>query len=248
MIALIGLVFLLAWEFGPGLLAIPPYIIPSLSECAVEMVRLYQQEQLLSHLASTFMLAAIGFFIGSVMGAGIGYLLGTSERLERLLSPYILAVQIAPKVAFTPLLIIWFGYGVWPKLVVTILVVFFPILVNVLQAMKTVDRDLVNLARAYNMGRMKIFLNVMLPSSMPSLMAGLRIGATLAIIGIAVGELVGGSTGLGYLVTYGQGQGNTAMVFNAILLLTLIGILMYALVTALEGKVLHYMPKLRSDT
>ena len=123
-------------------------------------------------------------------------------------------MQIAPKVAFTPLFIIWFGYGIWPKLVVTVLVVFFPILVNVLQAMKTVDGDLVNLARAYDMGRLKIFRNILLPSSMPSLMAGLRIGATLAtlaIIGIAVGELVGGSTGLGYLVTYGFAIANVTM-------------------------------------
>ena len=214
MIAAIGIAFLLAWQFAPGALNIPPYIIPSLSECAIEMVRLFQQEHLLSHLLSTFSLAVLGFVIGSALGAGMGYLLGISQRLERMLSPYILAVQIAPKVAFTPLFIIWFGYGIWPKLVVTVLVVFFPILVNVLQAMKTVDGDLVILARAYDMGRLKIFRNILLPSSMPSLMAGLRIGATLAtlaIIGIAVGELVGGSTGLGYLVTYGFAIANVTM-------------------------------------
>jgi NitT/TauT family transport system permease protein len=146
-------------------------------------------------------------------------------------------------VAFAPLFIMWFGYNAWPKLIVTILVVFFPILVNVLQSMKTVDRDLVNLARAYSMSRAQVFWKVLFPSSMPNLMAGLRIGATLAVIGITVGELVGGEVGLGYLITFGEGQADTAMVFDAILLLTVVGILMYWAVAIIETKVLHYIPR-----
>jgi NitT/TauT family transport system permease protein len=164
--------------------------------------------------------------------------------LEKVLSPYLLALQIAPKVAFAPLFILWFGYNNLPKLIVTILVVFFPILVNVLQAMRVMDRDLVNLARAYNMGRAKIFFKIMLPYSLPNLMAGLRIGATLAVIGITVGELVGGEIGLGYLISFGQGQANTAMVFDAIALLTVIGIAMYWVVAAVERRVLHYIPRM----
>jgi NitT/TauT family transport system permease protein len=154
-----------------------------------------------------------------------------------------LALQIAPKVAFAPLFILWFGYNALPKLTVTVLVVFFPILVNVLQAMRVMDRDLVNLARAYNMNMAKIFWKVMLPFSLPNLMAGLRIGATLAVIGITVGELVGGEVGLGYLISFGQGQANTAMVFDAIGLLTVIGIAMYWAVATVENRVLHYLPR-----
>ena len=136
----------------------------------------------------------------------------------------------------------WLGYNAWPKLIVTILVVFFPILVNVLQSMKTVDRDLINLARAYSMSRLQIFWKIEVPASMPALMAGLRIGATLAVIGVTVGELVGGNTGLGYLIT-GGARANTAMVFNAIVLLTLIGIVLYGAVAVLEARVLHYIPR-----
>jgi NitT/TauT family transport system permease protein len=121
--------------------------------------------------------------------------------------------------------------------------VFFPILVNVLQSMRTIDRDLVNLARAYSMSRAQIFWKVLFRASMPNLMAGLRIGATLAVIGITVGELVGGETGLGYLITFGEGQANTAMVFDAIALLTLIGIAMYWAVAAIESRILHYIPR-----
>ena len=155
----------------------------------------------------------------------------------------VLALQIAPKVAFAPLFIMWFGYNAMPKLLVTVLIVFFPILVNVLQSMKTVDRDLVNLARVCDMSRWAVFLKIELPSSMPALFAGLRIGATLAVIGVAVGELVGGNRGLGYLITFGEGVANTAMVFNAIALLTVIGIVLYAAVAWAEGRVLHYLDR-----
>ena len=148
-----------------------------------------------------------------------------------------------PKVAFAPLFIMWFGFTFWPKLLVTILIVFFPILVNVLQAMKTVDRDIINLARAYNLTRWQIFRKIEFPSTLPSLLAGLRIGSTLAVIGVTVGELVGGNTGLGFLISYGEGQANAAMVFNAILLLTLIGIVLYSAVTWAERRLLHYIPK-----
>ena len=204
---------------------------------------MWYQENLLKHFISTASMSILGFVLGSLLGAVAGYALGLLPTWEKVLSPYILALQIAPKVAFAPLFILWFGYNAIPKLTVTVLVVFFPILVNVLQAMRVMDRDLINLARAYNMSQAKIFWKVMLPYSMPNLMAGLRIGATLAVIGITVGELVGGETGLGYLISFGQGQANTAMVFDAIALLTVIGIAMYWTVTSVERRVLHYIPR-----
>lgn len=232
-----------AWEFLPPLFDVPRYIIPTFSQCLEELARMVRLDNLVGHTLSTLWFTVLGFAIGSFLGAAIGYLLGTSEFWEKVLSPYILALQIAPKVAFAPLFIMWFGFTFWPKLLVTILIVFFPILVNVLQAMKSVDRDLINLARAYNLSRWQIFMKVQFPSTLPSLMAGLRIGATLAVIGVTVGELVGGNTGLGFLISYGEGQANAAMVFNAILLLTCIGILLYWAVTVVEARLLHYMPR-----
>jgi NitT/TauT family transport system permease protein len=238
-----GALFLLAWQFLPPALGVPSYIIPTVTDLAREFGRMIQRENLATHVFSTVTVATAGFLIGSLLGAAMGYVLGMSVFIEKVLSPYILGLQIAPKVAFAPLFIMWLGYNAWPKLIVTILVVFFPILVNVLQSMKTVDRDLINLARAYSMGRLQIFWKVEVPASMPALMAGLRIGATLAVIGVTVGELVGGNTGLGYLITFGEGQANTAMVFNAIVLLTLVGIVLYAAVAMIEARVLHYIPR-----
>jgi NitT/TauT family transport system permease protein len=239
----LAIVVLVAWQYLPPMLGVPKYIIPRVSDLWGEMVRMWFQENLLRHFISTASMSILGFVLGGLLGAVFGYALGLLPTWEKVLSPYILALQIAPKVAFAPLFILWFGYNAWPKLIVTILVVFFPILVNVLQAMRVMDRDLVNLARAYNMSKTKIFLKVMLPFSMPNLMAGLRIGATLAVIGITVGELVGGEIGLGYLISFGQGQANTAMVFDAIALLTVIGIVMYWAVTSIETRVLHYVPR-----
>ena len=238
-----GIVFLLAWQFLPPALGVPSYIIPTVTDLANEIGRMVERENLFKHIFSTAVIATAGFVIGSLLGAALGYLLGMSVLVEKVLSPYLLGLQIAPKVAFAPLFIMWLGYNAWPKFLVTVLVVFFPILVNVLQSMKTVDRDLINLARAYSMNRLQIFWKIEVPASMPALMAGLRIGATLAVIGVTVGELVGGNTGLGYLITFGEGQANTAMVFNAIVLLTLIGIVLYAAVAALEARVLHYIPR-----
>ena len=236
-------IFLAAWQWGPGLLGIPSFIVPPLSAVAAEFVHAWRFDHLLLHTGVTVAEVLAGFILGSLLGAFAGYMLGMSPVAELALSPYILALQIAPKVAFAPLFILWFGYNAWPKLIVTILVVFFPIMVNVLQSMKTIDRDLVNLARAYSMSRWQIFWKIEVPASMPALMAGLRIGATLAVIGVTVGELVGGNTGLGYLITFGEGQANTAMVFDAIVLLTLIGIVLYAAVAMIEARVLHYIPR-----
>ena len=236
--------FLLAWQFLPPALGVPSYIIPTVTDLANEIRPHGRRATTCSkHMLSTTFIATAGFIIGSLLGAALGYLLGMSVLVEKVLSPYLLGLQIAPKVAFAPLFIMWLGYNAWPKFIVTVLVVFFPILVNVLQSMKTVDRDLINLARAYSMNRLQIFWKIEVPASMPALMAGLRIGATLAVIGVTVGELVGGNTGLGYLITFGEGQANTAMVFNAIVLLTLIGIVLYGAVAALEARVLHYIPR-----
>ncbi len=236
-------VFLAGWQWGPGLLGIPPFIVPPLSLVAEEAVRMWHVNALMTHTAITAAEVIAGFLIGSLLGACIGYLLGMSPAAEFALSPYILALQIAPKVAFAPLFIMWMGFTVYPKILVAILIVFFPVLVNVLTAVRTVDPDLINLARAFKATRAQIFWKIEFPASMPPLFAGLRIGSTLAVVGVVVGELVGGNLGLGYLLAFGEGQANTPMVFVTILMLTLVGTVAYLAVILVETRVLHYLPK-----
>jgi NitT/TauT family transport system permease protein len=236
-------VFLAAWEWLPGAFGIPAFVLPPASQVWKEFLRMLTTDRVLWHSGITSLEVLVGFFLGSVLGMIIGYVLGVSPRAELVLSPYILALQIAPKVAFAPLFVMWLGYTVYPKILVAILIVFFPVMVNVLTSMRTVDPDMVNLARAFSASRWQIFRMIEYPSSLPPLFSGLRIGATLAVIGVVVGELVGGNLGLGYLLVMGGGQGNTAMVFVSILLLTLIGIVAYGAVILVERRVLHYVPR-----
>jgi NitT/TauT family transport system permease protein len=236
------IVFLYAWEWGPGLLGIPAFIVPPLSAVATEFVHAWRFDHLLLHTGVTVAEVLAGFILGSLLGAIVGYLLGMSPTAELALSPYILALQIAPKVAFAPLFILWMGFTVYPKILVAILIVFFPVMVNVLTAVRTVDPDLINLARAFKATRAQIFWKIEFPTSMPPMFAGLRIGATLAVVGVVVGELVGGNAGLGYLLTFGEGQANTPMVFVSIVMLTLVGGIAYLGVILIERRVLHYLP------
>ena len=188
------------------------------------------------------MQVGIGFVLGVLLGILCGFALGMSPAAEFVLSPYILALQIAPKVAFAPLFIIWFGYTVYPKILVCVLIVFFPIMINVLGAVRALDPDIVRLAESFTANRLQVFWKIEFPAAMPPLFAGLRIAATLAVIGVLVGELVGGNTGLGYLLAFAEGSGDTAKVFVTIILLTLIGIVLYGIVVAIERRVLHYLP------
>jgi NitT/TauT family transport system permease protein len=236
-------VFLAAWEWGPACLGVPHFIIPPLSMVSNEFVRMLSVNALMTHTGITAAEVIVGFLLGSLLGAFFGYLLGMSPTAEMALSPYILALQIAPKVAFAPLFILWMGFTIYPKILVAILIVFFPVLINVLTAIRTVDPDLINLARAFKATRAQIFWKIEFPASLPPLFAGLRIGSTLAVVGVVVGELVGGNTGLGYLLVFGEGQANTPMVFVAILMLTVVGGIAYLAVILLEQRVLHYMPK-----
>jgi NitT/TauT family transport system permease protein len=234
--------FLAAWQWGPGLLGVPTFIVPPLSTVAREFVVAWQVDHLLLHTLVTIGEVLAGFILGSLLGALFGYLLGMSPTAELALSPYILALQIAPKVAFAPLFILWMGFTVYPKILVAILIVFFPVMVNVLTAVRTVDPDLINLARAFKATRTQIFWKIEFPTSMPPMFAGLRIGATLAVVGVVVGELVGGNVGLGYLLTFGEGQANTPLVFVSIVMLTFVGAIAYLAVILIERRVLHYLP------
>ncbi len=239
---LVLVVFLLLWEYGPGWVGMPEFVLPPLSRVVDEAVRIWQTERLLWHAGITALEVVIGFVLGSAMGAMIGYALGVSPRVEAILSPYLLALQIAPKVAFAPLFVMWLGYTIYPKILVAILIVFFPVLINVLSAMRAMDTDMINLARSFSATRMQVFRMVEYPTTLPSLFSGLRIASTLAVIGVVVGELVGGNMGLGFMLVFFEGQGNTAAVFVVIAALTVIGIIAYYAVVLAERKVLHYLP------
>jgi len=239
---LVLVLFLAAWEWGPALLGVPDFVLPHFTAVCAEAVRVWEVEKLMWHAGITAAEVVIGFVLGSLLGALIGYALGISPRVEAVLSPYLLALQIAPKVAFAPLFVMWLGYTMYPKILVAVLIVFFPVLINVLSAMRTMDHDMINLARSFSATRLQVFRMVEYPTTLPALFSGLRIASTLAVIGVVVGELVGGNMGLGFLLVFFEGQGNTAGVFVVIGALTVIGIFAYYAVVLAERRVLHYLP------
>jgi len=235
-------VFLAGWEWGPGLFGVQAYIIPPLSAVVEGLMELFRTDRLWMHIGVTTIEVIAGFILGSLLGMVGGYALGMSVTAEVVLSPYILALQIAPKVAFAPLFVLWFGFGLEPRILIAVLIVFFPVLINVMTAVRNIDPDLVNLARSFKATKMQVFWKIQVPGSMPPMFAGLRIGATLAVIGVAVGEFAGGNSGVGYLIVLTAGSAETPKVFAAIFVLTMIGILAYWLVILVENRVLHYMP------
>lgn len=242
------IVFLAVWQWLPGWFGMPEFVLPKFTTVVNEAVHMWTNGGFMEHFWITALEVVVGFALGALLGLGVGVILGLSPMAESVLSPYILALQIAPKVAFAPLFVMWLGYTVYPKILVAILIVFFPIMINVLSAIRTVDPDMVNLVRTLNASRWQIFRLVEFPSSLPSLFSGLRIGATLAVVGVTVGELVGGNMGLGFLLVDAEGQGNTAGVFVAIIGLTVIGIAAYAAVVWAERHYLHYIPRAVTTT
>jgi len=245
--AIVLVLFVAAWEWGVRAAGVPKFFIPTLSEIGDEFVRAFYRMDLMGHTAVTLFEVAVGFVLGGLLGMAMGYILGMSPTTEIVLSPYILALQIAPKVAFAPLFVLWLGFSVEAKMgvaiLVAVLIVFFPVMVNVLGAVRAVDPAMINLARTFNATRWQIFRKIEFPASMPALFSGLRIGSTLAVIGVTVGELVGGiNRGVGFLLLSGETMG-APLLFLAIIILTVIGIVAYCAVILVERRILHYMPR-----
>ena len=245
--AIVLVLFVAAWEWGIRAVGVPKFFIPTLSEIGDEFVSAFFRLDLLKHTGVTLFEVVVGFVFGALLGMAMGYILGMSPTTEIVLSPYILALQIAPKVAFAPLFVLWLGFSVEAKMgvaiLVAVLIVFFPVMVNVLGAVRAVDPAMINLARTFNATRWQIFWKIEFPASMPALFSGLRIGSTLAVIGVTVGELVGGiNRGVGFLLLSGETMG-APLLFLAIIILTVIGIVAYCAVILAERRILHYMPR-----
>jgi NitT/TauT family transport system permease protein len=173
----------------------------------------------------------------------LGYLLAKSRAVERFLAPYIVASQAVPVVAIAPLLVIWFRTGLLSKVLICALIVFFPVLVNTVVGLRSVPEDLHDLMRSLQASRWQTFTRLEVPAALPVLLGGLRIGATLAVIGGVVGEFVGADRGLGFLINVGRGQYDTALVFVAVFLLVGMALTLYGLVVLIETRLLSWQQR-----
>jgi len=170
----------------------------------------------------------------------LGYFVAKSRALERVLSPYLVASQAVPLVAIAPLLVIWFGPGLFSKILICALIVFFPVLVNTVVGVRAVPGPLYDLMRSLHATQTQVLFKLEIPAALPIFLGGLRIGATLSVIGAVVGEMVGSDRGLGFLINVGRGQYDTAMVFVAVFVLIALALCLYGVVAWLEARALKW--------
>jgi NitT/TauT family transport system permease protein len=193
-----------------------------------------------THIGITLYEIFIGFLIGCVLGLLFGYLLAKSVLLERLFTPYIVLVQIAPKISIAPLFLLWFGLGATSKIALVILVVFFPIMVNTIVGIRSVESNMQDLLNILKANRWQRFWTVEIPYSLPSIMSGVKVSTTYAITGAVIGEMIGAKAGLGYLVILGSETFDINLILTAVLLLSVIGLVLYLLTNLLEKRLLRW--------
>jgi NitT/TauT family transport system permease protein len=231
---------LIAWEAVVRLTGLPAFILPAPARVGARFLEVLRDGSLLWHIAATLSETLAGLGLGLAAAVVLGYLISKSPALERALTPYLVASQAVPVVAIAPLLVIWLGPGVLSKILICALIVFFPILVNTLVGLRSVAPELRDLIRSLNATRWQTFLKLEVPAALPVLLGGLKIGATLAVIGAVVGEFVGADRGLGYLVNVGRGAYDTALVFVAVATLAALALGLYGIVSLLERVLLAW--------
>ena len=234
---------LIIWEIVTRLGDFPSFILPSPGLVWVRFWQVVSSGTLIQNTLYTLYEVLVGLAIGILFATLIGYILARSPVIERILSPYIVASQSVPIVAIAPLLVIWFGPGILSKVLICALIVFFPVLINTIVGVRSVPKDLRDLMRSLKATRWQTISMLEVPAALPVFLGGLRIGATLSVIGAVVGEFVGADRGLGFLINVARGQYDTALVFVAIIILVLMALSMYGVVILLEARLLKWRDK-----
>lgn len=230
-----------AWELACWLFEIPQLILPAPHAIAVRFVTLITSATIWPHLIATLTAVLSGFAAGVLMGLVLGALISLVPTVERLVYPYVVALQTVPKIAIAPLFIIWFGYGVASKVVITALVCFFPVLVSVMAGFHSTDRDQLDMMKAFGATRWQTLVRLRLPSAMVIIFSGLEIAAVMAVIGAVVGEFVGAQQGLGYLITALNFSLDVPGVFAVLIFLSLIGIVLHGVVRACSKRFVFWI-------
>ena len=222
------------WELAARLGWVEDYLLPAPSEVARALVE--DRDVLLPDAWVTAQEVLLGFAIALAVGVAVAVALHLSPMLRRALYPIVVASQAVPIVVIAPILVIWFGFGMGPKLIVIALICFFPIVVNTLDGLRAVDGDQVRMLRTLGARRWDTFRRLELPASLPYVFSGAKIAVAVAVIGAVFGELVGSDAGLGHAIQVGMAQLLTARVFAAVLLLSVMAIALFALVSLIERR------------
>lgn len=235
---MILLPILLLWEILTRVAGIPIYILPAPSRI---LVTLWQYPlTFLSAFLLTVSEALAGLLLGLILGSTTALLLGLWPRLERGVMTIAILIKSTPMVAIAPLLTIWLGFSVWPKIIITAIMTFFPVLVNMLSGLQSTSPALLDMLRSWNANRREILLNVRLPHSLPYLFAALKVSGPLAFIGAVVAEWTGASGGLGRTMWIAYTNLNLPFLFAAVFLLAAAGVGLYAAIIKIEQRVIFW--------
>lgn len=240
-----GLLLIVLWEaiYRSGLY--PPFLVPAPAEVGGRLLSALTDGTLLRHALVTLQAVLLGLFLGAGTALVLGYLIARSLLLERALTPYIVALQAVPTVAIAPLLVIWFGSGLTSKILICALIVFFPMLVNTIVGLRSVPADLRDLMRALEASRWQTLRHLEAPAALPVLMGGLKVSATLSVIGAVVGEFVSARAGLGFLVNTSRNVFDTPLMIAATLTLAALALSLYGLVALLERRLIAWQRRSR---
>jgi NitT/TauT family transport system permease protein len=229
--------FLIAWKLVVVVGGLQPFILPPPETVAVRFLVAVVDGTILPHLATTLVEVALGLAVGAGSALVIGYVLARSALVERLLSPYLVAAQATPILALAPLLVLWFGTGLLSKVVICSLIVFFPVAVATMVGIRSVDAGLLELGRSLRATRGQILTTLEIPAALPSILGGLRVGATLAVVGAIVGEWAGADRGLGVLINLARGSlFDIPLMFATLLTIAFVGIALYVAVVLVERR------------
>ncbi len=226
------------WEIAVRVFAVPAYILPPPTRVVATFFR--SLPLLLGHAGITLAEIFLGLLLAGGGGLGLALLLYSSDTLRHALQPFIIASQMVPVFTLAPLLIVWLGYGLGPKVAVAALIGFFPVAVNALDGLRATPRDRIDLFRTMGASRGQVLRKLLLPSALPSLFSGLKVAATLSVVGATIGEWVGARRGLGYVMLQSNARLRIDLVFAAILMLTAIGLSLFAAFRIIERRVLHW--------
>jgi NitT/TauT family transport system permease protein len=223
---------LAVWEALIWIFQVPGFIVPAPSAIFVEAVTRYPLY--LYHSWVTFYEMVVGFVLAAVVGVILAVAIVYSRIIRNMIYPQIVVLQIVPKVAIAPLLLIWAGYGLTSKVLLALLISFFPIVVNMVTGLTAIEEELLELCRILRSGRWQEFFKVRLPNALPYFFSSLKVASTLAVIGAIIGEFVGGSEGLGHLIIIANTELRTSMSFVCLFSLSILGFLLYGFVVVAE--------------
>ncbi|MCT8978321.1 ABC transporter permease [Clostridium sp. CX1] len=235
---IVSIVFFIIWEALARYID-AMYILPSPSRI-VEKIWLLREPLFLVHLPSTLLVTFIGLAISIVLGVGLAIAMSLNEKIEKAIYPIVVVTQTIPITALAPIFVLWFGYSIWSKVVVTILITFFPITVNLYDGLRSTKREMEELLITYGASKRDIFIKLKFPSALPYFFSALKIAVPLSVIGAAISEWLGSQSGLGYFSKRMMTQLDGAAVFAPIVILSLAAVILVFIINLLENKIIKW--------